>query len=157
MSQERFGKHISLIYRYSQIFMDQNLSNYNLGSGQYVFLLNLLQNKGVNQEKLSNILMINKATTARAIKKLEKEGYVVRNTSNEDKRSYELYPTEKAEAIEAVLMKLLDTWNGILLKDFSDEEKDQLFILIEKVGNNLFNNLEHFGNHDEDMDLENID
>ncbi|MBP2651903.1 MAG: transcriptional regulator [Firmicutes bacterium] len=57
MQKDRFGKHISLIYRYSQIFFNSELKKYNLGSGQYIFLVNLFKNNGINQEQLSDIVM----------------------------------------------------------------------------------------------------
>ena len=126
-----------MIYRYSQIFLNSSLANYELGSGQYIFLISLFSNKGISQEELSSLVKIDKATTAKAIKKLVEKGYVSRITNQADKRVYELNLTEKAELCKDDLYKILDDWNSMMLDDFSAEEKEQLFSLIKKVENNL--------------------
>ncbi len=139
LQKDRFGKHISLIYRYSQIFFNSELKKYNLGSGQYIFLINLFQNNGISQEQLSDIVKIDKATTARAIAKLVKESYVIREVNDKDKRAYNLYTTPKAESIKNILFRILDSWNKIMLDNFTNEEKEILLKLTEKVGSNILN------------------
>lgn len=137
LQKDRFGKHISLIYRYSQIFFNSELKKYNLGSGQYIFLINLFQNNGISQEQLSDMVKIDKATTARAIAKLVNENYVIREVNDKDKRAYNLYTTPKAESIKNILFGILDSWNTIMLDNFNEEEKKMLLKLTEKVGSNI--------------------
>ncbi|MBP2643820.1 MAG: hypothetical protein H6Q67_1707 [Firmicutes bacterium] len=144
MQKDRFGKHISLIYRYSQIFFNAELKKYNLGSGQYIFLVNLFKNNGINQEELSDIVKIDKATTARAVAKLVKEKYVIRKISENDKRAYNLYTTEKAESIKNILFGILDSWNRIMLEDLDSEDRKTLFKLIDKVGINILRHSNQF-------------
>ncbi len=137
MKKHRLGKDISLIYRYSQIYFDAKLKKYNLGSGQYIFLMNLFLNNGINQEQLAHIVRINKATTARAVANLEKEKYVTRKQSKRDRRSYELHTTEKANSIKSSLVKIMNAWNEILLDGLNTEEKRMLLKLNDKVGSNI--------------------
>lgn len=137
LEKERFGKHISLIYRYSQIYFNEKLKKYNLGSGQYIFLLSLLDNNGINQEELSQIIKVDKTTTARAVAKLVKENYIIRRKDEHDKRAYNLYPTAKAESMRNILANILDGWNNILLSSLADEERKTLLHLISKVGANV--------------------
>jgi DNA-binding MarR family transcriptional regulator len=139
LQKDRFGKHISLIYRYSQIFFNSELKKYNLGSGQYIFLVNLFKNNGISQEQLSEIVNIDKTTTARAVAKLVNENYVIRKISDNDKRAYNLYTTDKAESIKNNLFGTLDSWNKIMLDNFNSEEKKILLKLLEKVGANILN------------------
>jgi len=144
LQKDRFGKHISLIYRYSQIFFNSELKKYNLGSGQYIFLVNLFKNNGINQEQLSDIVKIDKATTARAVAKLVNENYVIRRISENDKRAYNLYTTDKAESIKTNLFGLLDSWNRIMLDDLDSEERKTLLQLIGKVGSNIIRHANQF-------------
>jgi len=137
MPKDRLGKHISLIYRYSQIFFNSELKAYNLGSGQYMFLATLFENNGISQEQLSDIVKIDKATTARAIAKLVSENYVIRKINESDKRAYNLYTTDKANSIKKILFGILDSWNKIMLDDLDSDEKAMLLKLIEKVGSNI--------------------
>lgn len=137
MKKHRLGKDFSLIYRYSQIYFDTRLKKFNLGSGQYIFLMNLLLNNGINQEQLADLVKINKATTARAVANLEKAGYVTRKSSKKDKRSNELYTSKKAESIKDTLLEIMDGWNDIMLEGLSSDERLALAKLIEKVGSNI--------------------
>lgn len=143
MHRERIGKNISIVYRYSQVFLNPILKEYNLGSGQYTFLIHLFDNNGINQEQLTDLVKIDKANTARAINKLVEKGYVLKKVSEEDKRSYKLYTTEKAESIKNSLNSIFDSWNNILLKDFTESEEAQLATLLDKIETNISN---HFNN-----------
>lgn len=137
MNKDRMGKHISLLYRYSQIFFNKEFRRYHLGSGQYMFLIELYQNPGITQEQLSERVRIDKATTAKAIAKLIAEGYVTKQTSAADKRAYNLYTTEKAAAIQNDLFALLDDWNRRLLDGFSAADQEIAHRLLEKMCTNV--------------------
>ncbi|MCX7781158.1 MAG: MarR family transcriptional regulator [Negativicutes bacterium] len=137
MNKDRLGKHISLIYRYSQIYFNEQLKKFKLGSGQYIFLMSLFENNGITQEQLAAAVKFDKATTARAVAKLEEEGYVIRKISETDKRAYNLYITDKANAIKTELTAVLDEWNRIMLYNFAEQEKENVHNLIEKIGNNI--------------------
>lgn len=130
------GKWISVLHRYTQIHLSKELKPYNLGSGQHRFLLVLFHEDGISQEMLSSILLIDKATTARAISKLEKEGYVFRQVDPNDKRSYRVFITDKAKEFKPILKNILDNWSHQLANNFSEEEKEQLLDLLSKMSKN---------------------
>jgi len=144
LPKDRLGKHISLIYRYNQIFFNAALKKYNLGSGQYIFLVTLFENNGINQEQLSNIVKIDKTTTARAVAKLVDENYVIRKIDKNDKRAYNLYTTDKAESIKNILYDIIDDWNKIMLDDLNYEERKSLLKLTEKVASNIIRQINQF-------------
>jgi len=137
LKTEHLGKHISLLYRQSQIYFNAELKKYKLGSGQYIFLLSLLENEGINQEQLADIVKIDKTTTARAVAKLESEGYLTRETCQEDKRAYILHATEKARSIHKILEGILDQWNAFMLADFTAEDKKNLRCLLDRAIQNI--------------------
>ena len=83
---ENIGKYISQLYRRGGAFISKGMEKYNIGQGQFMFLMELYTQDGKNQEDLSKILKIDKGTTARAIKRLEEEGYVRREKDDHDKR-----------------------------------------------------------------------
>ena len=139
MNKDRLGKHISIIYRYSQIYFNEHLKKYNLGSGQYIFLLHLIKNNGITQEELSVSVKFDKATTARAVAKLIDGNYVERKVCETDKRAYNLYTTDKAESIKDGLFAVLDSWNQIMLEELTLKDRQLLLGLLEKVGNHVAN------------------
>lgn len=136
----RLGKHISIIHRYSQIYLAPKLNEYGLGAGQYHFLMALYNNNGVIQERLSRIVNLDKATTARAVKKLEQQGYITRETNRDDKRSHNIFLTEKALSIRPHLEGILDSWNSVMLAGFDATENTQIMKLIQKISSNLLEN-----------------
>lgn len=130
------GRWISIIYRYAQNYMTKELEPYNIGSGQFMFLLTLYKEDGIHQEKLSCYLNIDKGTTARAIKKLEREGYVIRKEDMEDRRAYKVFLTEKAIEIQPIVYKALMNWTDVLSKDFTSDEKEMILVLLKRMAEN---------------------
>ncbi len=106
MNHKSFGKHITGIYRHLQIIINHDLNPFGLGSGQYVFFLGTLaQNEGISQKELSAIIKIDKTTTAKALKKLESEGYIFRQQDLDDKRYNRLYLTDKGTEFIPIMRK----------------------------------------------------
>lgn len=136
VGKDSIGKWISVLYRYGQIYVGRRMKPYNISRGQYIFLVALFKNNGINQEELSNNIKIDKGTTARAIKKLEEEGYVVREIDPEDKRAYKLYVTEKALEIKPKFIEVLSSWTDILSEGFTKEEKELTLKLLKKMAQN---------------------
>lgn len=133
---QAIGKWNSILYRCGQSYIAQQLKPYNIGSGQHRFLLLLYKKDGIKQDELSKHLNIDKANTARALKKLENEGYVLRKIDVNDKRKYRVYLTEKAKQIRPDIFKVLQKWTDIITADLSDEEKDMAVELLEKISLN---------------------
>lgn len=130
------GMHISLLYRYSQSYFNAALKKYGLGSGQYIFLLHLLDNEGINQERLAQMVKIDKTTAARAVAKLVEAGYVSRTVSENDRRAYVLRTTKKTQGIKKELRKTIDRWQSLLTRGFSPEECRQMGRLLEQAMKN---------------------
>ena len=136
---ESIGRYISEIYRMGGKFYSKAFNKFNIGSGQYIFLLHLYFNDGINQECISSNLNIDKGTTARALKRLEELQYVERVVDKEDKRAYRVFLTEKAKDIEEEFFLALSEWNDILSKDFTEEEKVMAINLLKRMTNNYKN------------------
>ena len=140
MNTEHLGKHISLLYRYSQIYFNTELKKYHLGSGQYIFLLSLLENEGINQEQLASLVKIDKTTTARAVAKLMREGYVRREISPDDHRAYILHSADKAHAVAENIRLIMDDWNDTMLDGFSTADKQKMHTLLKRAIKNVLKN-----------------
>lgn len=131
-------KAISAIYRYSQTYIGRNIRDYRIGQGQWAFLSQLLFNyDGITQEELSEMLNINKANTARALKKLEDEGYVYRAEDPADARKKIVSVTEKSRDFEQEFHEVFKGLNRILAKDFTDDERETARRLLYKMFDNI--------------------
>ncbi|MEW6625026.1 MAG: MarR family transcriptional regulator [Bacillota bacterium] len=142
MSNLSLGKWISLLYRYGQIYVTKELEPYNIGKGQILFLLALYQNDGVLQEELAQQINIDKGTTARAIGKLEKAGYVTRKPNEKDLRSNQIFLTPKAQEFKPHLCSVLRRWTEILSAGMTEEEVEKAFDLLIKMAQNATNHIE---------------
>ncbi|WP_251550830.1 MarR family winged helix-turn-helix transcriptional regulator [Neobacillus muris] len=139
MPRKPIGKLISYIYRQNQKYLSKMLKPYGIGGGgQHSFLIEIIKNPGISQDQLTAELKFDKATTARAVKQLEGAGYVNRTIDQSDRRSYQLYPTQKALDFYPALFKMLETSNQLLTSDMTEEEIDQLLFLLRKLNYKSF-------------------
>ncbi len=129
---------IAHIYRSHLAYMAKELEAYGVGSGQFEFLLFLYHKDGVSQETLAKVLKVSKATSARAIQNLEKEGYVYRQRDENDLRAYRVYLTEKGKEMRDIIFNKLTSFINILFSDFTPEEKEIFRLLIHKASIKLF-------------------
>lgn len=134
---EPVGKIISYIYRYQRIYLERELEPYSIGSGQFSFMMSLYEEDGIKQETLARTYKMDKATAARAIKKLEDTGYVYRKQDLKDKRAYNVFVTEKGRAMEAKIKEIAVKWNDTVLSGFSEEEKQLNAVFLERIGRNI--------------------
>ncbi|MBU5592156.1 MarR family transcriptional regulator [Clostridium sp. MSJ-4] len=130
------GHYISILYRLGSSYYSKEFAKFNIGSGQFAFLAYLFRNNGVNQECISNDLIMDKGTTARALKKLEDEGYIKREVDLEDKRAYRVFITKKAIEIKEDFFGVLREWSEIIVSDFTEEEKEIALKLFRRMVNN---------------------
>ena len=134
MERKPIGKLISQLNRQHQKFLTKELKPFDIGGGgQHSFLIEILRCPGVNQDKLTSELQFDKATTARAVKQLEEAGYIERVLDVKDRRSYQLYPTQKGLEFYPILIQLLDRSHQRLTNQLTTQETDQLFTLLRKM------------------------
>ncbi|QGQ99348.1 MarR family transcriptional regulator [Paenibacillus psychroresistens] len=134
---ESYGKYISAIYRHLQILITTELAPFRIGSGQYIFLIAIAGKERTTQKALSEELLIDKTTTAKAIAKLEAEGYVRREPDPTDNRYHLLYLTETGRAVVPKVREALD---DVRLKSsigISGEEYTFMLGILKKVLRNV--------------------
>ena len=132
-SREPIGKYISQLYRKGGTQISKEISNFGIGQGQLMFLTQLYKQDGISQEELTEILRIDKGTTARAIKKLEEENLVTRIKDEQDRRAYKVYLTEKAKSIESNIFEILREWDEKIVTNLTEEEKETFTRILKKI------------------------
>ena len=136
-SCQSVGKYISIIHRTGSSFLSKEFSKFNIGSGQYMYLIHLYKNDGLSQEELTEILNIDKGTTAKSIKKLETEGFVMRVKYKNYKRINRVYLTPKALEIKDEFLSSINAWENTLTSNLSYAEKEQALTLLKKITYNI--------------------
>lgn len=97
------------------------------------YLTELCTAPGISQEKLAQRLGTDKSNVARQAAVLEEQGYLVRQSSREDKRVLCLGPTEKTLELLPHMQENMDNWEGRLTESLTEQEYSLLQSLLEKV------------------------
>ena len=143
MKDISFGRYTSVLYRHMQILLNEDLAEYGLGSGQYLYLISLSKSPGMNQKELTARLSMDKATTAKALNKLESEGYIERLKDEHDRRNYRIYLTEKGRDFMPVLKDILDDLTKVIIKGMQEEEVALAASLFDRMIRNITQEVEH--------------
>jgi len=125
------------IFRTTQVYLDKVLKKYDLSSGCYPYLLKLMENEGISQNKISIEIGYDKAMSARTITKLIKLGYLNREKDELDSRAYKLYLTEKAKIIIPKVLREIHKLVHLITLDLNDEEKLSTIDSLSKILYNL--------------------
>lgn len=130
---EEFGRWISILYRQFQIFINNELKDLNITSGEYIYLIKLYENKELTQEELAEIYYIDKAAITRSIRSLEDKGYIKRIKNQRDKRSYRIQVTDKAVKVKHRIYNALKSWDDLISSDVNDDELKMLSNVLKNM------------------------
>ena len=78
-----------------------------LQKGQFIYLIRICENPGINLIQLSNMLKVDKTTTTKVIHKLLSKDLVLKKKDTDDERAFNLYPTEMS----------IDIYNKIIAEE----------------------------------------
>ena len=130
------SKWLAVSSRCGQIFFAKRFEGLGFGSGQYMFITGIYENPGLTQDKLAEVISINKGTVANVLKTLEKDGFVERKQNTKDKRIHNLYLTEKGINSYVIIKETVEEWNSLLTKDLSKDEAEKLELILRKITDN---------------------
>ena len=116
----------------AQYRLDQ-LSPMGLKACHASYLTEICACPGISQDGLARRICINKSNVARQAAVLEEEGFITRTPSPADKRVMELYPTQKALDLLPQIQSILTRWEDCITGDLTEEEKDQISVLLAKM------------------------
>lgn len=137
MDNRSLGKLISVIMRHQRIVFDYRFEKYGFGSGQYLFFLTVAKNEGSNQREISKKLKVNKATTNKAMKKLEEIGYIEIRIDKKDRRLHRVYLSEEGKRILPKVRNELKEYTEMLGAGFDEQTKEIVFDALEQMASNV--------------------
>ncbi|WP_323704473.1 MarR family transcriptional regulator [Mammaliicoccus sp. Dog046] len=130
-------RNIGIISRALDSISNIEFKEINLSKGQFVYLVRICENPGIIQEQLVEMLKIDRATASRAIKNLEKNGFILKKSDDINKKNKLLFPTDKGEEIYPFIIRENAHSNAVALSGFNDKEVDQLANYLERVKDNI--------------------
>ncbi|MBO0449098.1 MarR family transcriptional regulator [Enterococcus sp. MJM12] len=108
-----------------------------LTRGQYLYLVRIYENPGIIQEKLAEMIKVDRTTAARAIGKLEKNGLIEKQPQSDNKKNKSLFVTNKGAKLAPVIQAENQYSNKVALKGFSEPEMQQLAAYLSRVQENI--------------------
>ncbi|MCD1260006.1 winged helix-turn-helix transcriptional regulator [Paenibacillus athensensis] len=113
------------------------LAPYRIGSGQYMFLMAIAAAEPGTQKALCRQLLIDKTTAAKAIAKLEAEGYVRRKADPADNRYQLLFLTAEGHEVVPKVREALARVKNRTRKGIADEHYTLLLELLRTMLRNV--------------------
>jgi DNA-binding MarR family transcriptional regulator len=130
-------REIGMIARALDSISNIEFKEYDLTKGQYLYLIRICENPGIIQEKLAEMIKVDRTTAARAIKKLAMQGFIEKKDDDNNKKIKKLFPTGKGEKVYPFLKREGEYSNMVALSGFSEEEIDIIYNLLQKVRKNI--------------------
>ena len=108
-----------------------------LHRSQHMLLMRLSRGCIPSQKQLAKDLSVSPAAIAVALKKLETDGYIVRDADADDSRCNRITLTEKGQAAVTQTRTLFACIDHAMVQDFDDTELDALLSALQRVEQNL--------------------
>ncbi|KEP26997.1 MarR family winged helix-turn-helix transcriptional regulator [Bacillus zhangzhouensis] len=130
-------REIGVIARALDSISNIEFKEYDLTKGQYLYLVRICEKPGIIQEKLAEMIKVDRTTAARAIKKLELHGFIEKKDDHVNKKIKKLFPTDKGKAVYPLIKRENDYSNQVALDGFSEEEAEQIYEYLLRVRQNI--------------------
>ncbi|MDH2361960.1 MarR family winged helix-turn-helix transcriptional regulator [Priestia megaterium] len=130
-------REIGMIARALDSISNIEFKEYDLTKGQYLYLVRICENPGIIQEKLAEMIKVDRTTAARAIKKLKMNGFIEKKDDLHNKKNKNLFPTEKGKNVYPFIKRENDYSDTVALEGFTQEEADTILKLVQRVRKNI--------------------
>ena len=113
------------------------LQSHQITPGQWYFLRALWLEEGLSQRELSRRVGTTEPTTVSALRLLARNGLIRRVRNPKDRRTINIFLTDKAQALKTELMPLAYDVNETATAGLSAAEFAQLRLLLKRIRENL--------------------
>ena len=127
------GVFISILHRTHFMHLNNEMKDLGLTAGQFPFLMHLSHKEGITQDELAVHLHIDKGTVARALKKLEDNGFICRKINPQNRRSNLLFLTEKGRRVIPQIHKIDKEWEESICSKLSNKEFNDLVNVLQML------------------------
>jgi DNA-binding MarR family transcriptional regulator len=130
-------REIGMIARALDSISNIEFKEYDLTKGQYLYLVRICENPGIIQEKLAEMIKVDRTTASRAIKKLVMNGFIEKRDDKHNQKIKKLFPTEKGKNVYPFIKRENDYSNTVALEGLSESEVETIFSLLQRVRKNI--------------------
>lgn len=130
-------KWLSVADRFYKIYLDKQLAPYGINSSQHMFLIKICRCPGIQQDSLMDMFYVHPSNIVRTIATLEKQGMITRSPNDQDKRTWNLYPTQRALSVIDKIQTACEQTEEILTRGFAPDEQEAFPDLLMQAGKNM--------------------
>ena len=94
----------------------------------------------MTQKKLADACLLDVTTMSRTLDRMEQAGLLVRESNPDCRRSWLIALTDKGADIAKKVQQIFEETDKIYCSNLSEKEAEQLFVLLQKVENNISQN-----------------
>ena len=134
MYQKTLSFYIAMMYRSFTSFTSNRLQEAGLHFGLLFFIIYIGKHPGCSPSQLRESLSLDWGHSQRSINQLVDKGFI---TKEKDRRHYILHLTEQGKNAFSIAHQVFIDWDKSVLQTFTDEEKNQLFTLLEKASKEI--------------------
>lgn len=131
--EQTIAKWLSVGFRYTAIHLDRALAPLGLGSSQYKYVMRVCEYPGITQDQFFALFFVNPSNITRALVALEKEGFLLRQQNAQDRRTYQLFPTDRAREAYPRIKAICADWQDRLLADIPAESREPVLKALESI------------------------
>jgi len=114
-------------------------NGFNITIDQWLIIKAILENPGITQNEIGDLVFKDNASVTRIIELLVKSGYILRNINDKDRRKTNLEVTESGKKIIKKVQALVENNRKIALDGISDEELQIMNSALLKISKNCIN------------------
>ncbi|WP_150274358.1 MarR family winged helix-turn-helix transcriptional regulator [Paenibacillus tepidiphilus] len=130
-------REIGMIARALDSISNIEFKEVELTRGQYLYLVRICEQPGIIQEKLAEMIKVDRTTAARAVQKLELQGLIEKRSDPDNRKIKRLYATDKGKEVYPFLQREGVHSDKVALKGLSEEEVEALMGLLTRVRHNV--------------------
>lgn len=104
-----------------------------LSKGQYIYLVRIFENEGIIPERLAELIKVDRTTLSRAVKKLEENGFILKESDKENKKIKHLYTTIKGKQAVQLIIRENNYSNKVAIQQLSALERKNLAEMLAKI------------------------
>ena len=131
------GYQIRMAYRAMQRLLQSRIAPHGVTLGMWYYLRALWSEDGLTQRELSQRIGTMEPTTLSAIQIMERNGFVRRVRSQDDRRKMHIHLTRKGRDLESILMPLAVEVVETSVAGFSPDEVKLLLRLLGAIRDNI--------------------
>ena len=114
----------------------------NITPRDFTYLVAVFYHQNISQRELAELLYVSESNVTQIIKRLEKNGYIIRRPDLNNKSKKIINLSDEGKLVLFSLMKIVYEWEGEFLKDYTNEEvelfKKMLYEYSQKSINSLY-------------------